>query len=167
MGRCKLATAADFFAFLLLVQCAIFCYNTTMQEKENGKTPKYTEVVAALIVKDGRYLICRRPYGKARGGLWEFVGGKVEKGETKQQALKRECMEELAAQIDVGEEFCSVTHVYPDLTVHLTVFYATLLQQPHMLEHMDMKWILRSQTDDFVFCPADKVILEKIKEEKW
>lgn len=85
-----------------------------MQEKENGKTPKYTEVVAALIVKDGRYLICRRPYGKARGGLWEFVGGKVEKGETKQQALKRECMEELAAQIDVGEEFCSVTHVYPD-----------------------------------------------------
>lgn len=78
-----------------------------------------TEVVAALIREGGKFMICRRPAHKARGLLWEFVGGKVEPGETKEQALVRECREELAVTVAVGSVFTEVTHVYPDLTIHL------------------------------------------------
>ena len=76
-----------------------------------------TEVVAALIWDQGKFMICQRPAHKARGLLWEFVGGKVEPGETKEQALIRECREELAVTLDVGEVFMDVTHEYPDLTL--------------------------------------------------
>ena len=69
-----------------------------------------TEVVAALIWDDDKFMICQRPAHKARGLLWEFVGGKVEPGETGQQALVRECREELAVTLDVGEVFMDVTH---------------------------------------------------------
>ena len=81
-----------------------------------------TEVVAALIWDGGRFLICKRPPDKARGLLYEFVGGKVEPGETKEEALIRECREELGITITVGTQFCAVTHDYPDLTIRLTVF---------------------------------------------
>ena len=80
-----------------------------------------TEVVAALIWKGNQFMICQRPAHKARGLLWEFVGGKVEPGETKQQALIRECREELAVTLDVGDVFMEVTHEYPDLRVRCTV----------------------------------------------
>ena len=82
------------------------------------------EVVAALIWDKDKFMICQRPAHKARGLLWEFVGGKVETGETKQQALVRECQEELAVTVDVGVVFMDVTHEYSDLTVHLTLFHA-------------------------------------------
>ena len=85
-----------------------------------------TEVVAALIWKGEKFMICQRPAHKARGLLWEFVGGKVEPGETKEQALIRECQEELAVTISVGNVFMDVTHEYPDLTVHLTLLNATI-----------------------------------------
>ena len=85
-----------------------------------------TEVVAALIWDQDKFMICQRPAHKARGLLWEFVGGKVEPGETKEQALIRECQEELAITLDVGEVFMDVVHEYPDLTVHLTLFHATI-----------------------------------------
>lgn len=78
-----------------------------------------TEVAAALIWENGRFMICRRPAHKARGLLWEFVGGKVEKGETGQQALVRECIEELAVKVTVGDVFMELVHEYPDITVHL------------------------------------------------
>ena len=84
------------------------------------------EVVAALIWDQDKFMICQRPAHKARGLLWEFVGGKVEPGETKEQALIRECQEELAVTLDVGEVFMDVVHKYPDLTVHLTLFHATI-----------------------------------------
>ena len=80
-----------------------------------------TEVVAALIWDKEKFMICQRPAHKARGLLWEFVGGKVESGETKEQALIRECQEELAITLDVGKVFTDVIHEYPDLTVHLTL----------------------------------------------
>ena len=83
-----------------------------------------TEVVAALIWDGDKFMICQRPAHKARGLLWEFVGGKVEPGETKEQALIRECQEELAVTLNVGEVFMDVVHEYPDLTVHLTLFHA-------------------------------------------
>ena len=82
-----------------------------------------TEVVAALIWEGETFLICQRPAHKARGLLWEFVGGKVEPGETREEALVRECREELDIRVAVGEPFMEVIHAYPDLTVHLTLFH--------------------------------------------
>lgn len=125
-----------------------------------------TEVVAALIWDKDKFMICRRPPHKARGLLWEFVGGKVESGETKEQALVRECKEELAIIISVGNEFCEVTHEYPDITVHLTLFNATISEGvPQKLEHVDIRWITPAEIPLYEFCPADKEILEKIKKD--
>ena len=121
------------------------------------------EVVAALIWQDGKFMICQRPPNKARGLLWEFVGGKVEVGETKEEALVRECREELSVTLSVGDKFCDVTHTYPDLTVHLTVFNATISEGvPQMIEHNDIEWITPDEIGKYDFCPADVEILEKI-----
>ena len=121
------------------------------------------EVVAALIWQDNRFLICQRPKNKARALLWEFVGGKVEKGEGKEQALVRECKEELNVVISVGDVFMEVTHEYPDVTVRLTLFNARILQgEPEKLEHNDMRWITTSEIKNYEFCPADKDILDKL-----
>ena len=123
-----------------------------------------TEVVAALIWAGDRFLVCQRPAHKARGLLWEFVGGKVEPGETGPQALVRECREELGIGISVGTIFMEVTHTYPDLTVHLTLYHATITQgQPQLLEHHDMKWITADQIEADIFCPADIEILHEIQ----
>ena len=122
-----------------------------------------TEVVAALIWQDERFMICQRPAHKARGMLWEFVGGKVEAGETKEQALIRECREELAVILSVGDVFMEVIHEYPDLTVHLTLFNATIAAGvPQMIEHNDIKWITPSEIGNYDFCPADEEILKEI-----
>ena len=124
-----------------------------------------TEVVAALIWQEDRFLICQRPAHKARGLLWEFVGGKVEPGETRQEALVRECREELAVTVEVGEVFMEVDHVYPDLTVHLTLFKArSACGTPQKLEHNALKWITVQEIDTLPFCPADEVILERLKQ---
>ncbi len=124
-----------------------------------------TEVVAALIWQEGKFMICRRPAHKARGLLWEFVGGKVEEGETKEEALIRECIEELGVTLSVGEIFTDVVHQYPDLTVHLTLFNATVVEgEPQMLEHSDIRWITPSEISHYDFCPADVEILNKIIE---
>lgn len=122
-----------------------------------------TEVVAALIWDGDRFMICQRPPHKARGLLWEFVGGKVEPGETREQALIRECREELAVELSVGEVFMDVTHTYPDLTVHLTLYHATIAQgQVQMLEHYDIRWITPGEIESYPFCPADVEILGEI-----
>ena len=122
------------------------------------------EVVAALIWQGKKFMICQRPAHKARGLLWEFVGGKVELGETKEQALIRECQEELAVTLAVGDVFMDVTHEYPDLTVHLTLFNATIAEgEPQKLEHNDIQWINPSEIPNYEFCPADKGILDRIK----
>lgn len=126
---------------------------------------KMTEVVAALIWDGDRFMICQRPAHKARGLLWEFVGGKVEPGETKEQALIRECQEELAITLDVGEVFMDVVHEYPDLTVHLTLFHATIREGiPQKLEHNDIRWITVDEIDQYAFCPADVEILRRLKD---
>ena len=121
------------------------------------------EVVAALVWDKNKFLICQRPEGKARGLLWEFVGGKVEKGETKEQALIRECREELGIGITVGDVFTDVIHKYPDIDVHLTLFNAKITEgTPVMLEHNDIKWIGVEEISAYSFCPADQKILEKL-----
>lgn len=124
-----------------------------------------TEVVAALIWDNNRFMICQRPAHKARGSLWEFVGGKVEPGESKEEALIRECREELGVTVDVGDVFMEVTHQYPDITVHLTLFSASIREGvPQKLEHQDIRWITAAQIKEFAFCPADREILEKLKQ---
>ena len=124
-----------------------------------------TEVVAALIWKNNKFMICQRPAHKARGLLWEFVGGKVESGETKKQALIRECKEELDILLSVGDVFMDVIHKYPDITVHLTLFTATIAEgEPQELEHNDIKWITPREVRKYAFCPADEEILAKICE---
>ncbi|WP_352399167.1 (deoxy)nucleoside triphosphate pyrophosphohydrolase [Anaerotignum sp.] len=122
-----------------------------------------TEVVAALISQGDQFLICQRPVHKARGLLWEFVGGKKEVGETKEQALIRECQEELGITVQVGEIFMEVTHVYPDITIGLTLFRATILQgTPRLLEHNDLRWIKVDEIPKYDFCPADQEILSRL-----
>lgn len=123
-----------------------------------------TEVVAALIWDNNRFMICQRPAHKARGSLWEFVGGKVEPGESKEEALVRECREELGVTVDVGDIFMEVTHNYPDITVHLTLFSASIREGvPQKLEHQDIRWITAEEIGQYTFCPADTEILEKLK----
>lgn len=123
-----------------------------------------TEVVAALIWDGDKFMACQRPANKVRGLLWEFVGGKVEAGETKEQALIRECREELAVAIAVGEVFMDVVHEYPDLAVHLTLFNAVITEGvPQELEHNDIRWITVDEIEQYAFCPADEVILERLK----
>ena len=124
-----------------------------------------TEVVAALIWKENKFMICQRRAHKARGLLWEFVGGKVEQGESKEQALIRECKEELDVLLSVGDVFMNVIHEYPDLTVHLTLFNANIAEgEPQKLEHNDIQWIAPSEISNYDFCPADEEILAKICE---
>lgn len=124
---------------------------------------KITEVVAALIWDGDRFLACQRPAHKVRGLLWEFVGGKVESGESKEAALIRECREELDITLSVGDVFMEVDHVYPDITVHLVLFNAVIASGiPKMLEHNDIKWIHPSQIPEYDFCPADEEILKKL-----
>lgn len=125
---------------------------------------KQTEVVAALIWNGDRFMICQRPAHKARGLLWEFVGGKVEPGETKQAALVRECREELGVTVSVGKPYMDVVHDYPDLLVHLTLFSAQIAEgTPRLLEHNDLRWITPAEIPEYDFCPADVEILDKIR----
>ena len=121
------------------------------------------EVVAALIWNGDKFMVCQRPAGKARGLLWEFAGGKVEPGETREQALLRECREELAVTLSIGKPFMDVTHEYPDITIHLTLFNAAIAEGvPRKLEHNELRWITPEEIPQYEFCPADRVILKKI-----
>ena len=123
-----------------------------------------TEVVAALIWEGERFLACQRPAHKARGLLWEFVGGKVEPGETKEEALQRECREELGVTLKVGAPFMEVVHTYPDLTIRLTLFHGEILEgEPQKLEHNDIRWVTIQEMDRLAFCPADQEILARLR----
>lgn len=125
------------------------------------------EVVAALIWDKDKFMICQRPAHKARAFLWEFVGGKVEADETKEQALIRECQEEMAITLSVGDVFMDVVHEYPDITVHLTLFNATISEgTPQKLEHNDLQWITVDEIDQYSFCPADTEILLQLKRQQ-
>ena len=121
------------------------------------------EVVAALIWDNDRFLACQRPAHKARGLLWEFVGGKVEPGESREDALIRECQEELGVTVKPLDIFMEVTHSYPDLTVHLILFNAVITSgNIQLFEHNAAKWLTPAEIPLYSFCPADKEILERI-----
>ena len=121
------------------------------------------DVVAALVWDGDRFMICQRPAHKARGLLWEFVGGKVEPGETKEEALIRECHEELDVTVEVGSVFMEVIHEYPDIKIKLTLFNAKIAEgEPKMLEHNDIRWITTDEIQQYAFCPADTDILSRL-----
>lgn len=127
---------------------------------------KITEVVAALVWDGDKFMICQRPAHKARGLLWEFVGGKVEKGESKADALVRECKEELDIIVEPRDIYMELIHEYPDITVRLTLYNAVIKEGvPKLLEHNDIKWITPDEIPQFDFCPADEEILRKIIED--
>lgn len=124
-----------------------------------------TDVVAALIWDNDRFLACQRPATKARALLWEFVGGKVEPGESREEALVRECREELSIIVKPLDIFMEVTHKYPDLEVHLVLYNAVITEGTiQLLEHNDARWITPEEIPQYSFCPADKEILERIME---
>ena len=132
----------------------------------NNGDLKMREVAAALIWDKDRFMICQRPSDKARGLLWEFVGGKREPGESREEALIRECKEELGILVKPLSVFMEVDHIYPDITIHLIIYNCEIEAGiPKLLEHRDLKWIKVEEIDSYEFCPADKEILKKIKEE--
>ena len=122
------------------------------------------DVAAALIWDDnGRFMICQRPANKARGLLWEFVGGKTEPGESLEQALIRECQEELNITVEPRSVFVQLVHEYPDITIRLTLFNAVISEGvPTLLEHNDLRWIFPEQIPQYDFCPADEDILKML-----
>ncbi len=127
---------------------------------------KITQVVAALIRDGDKFMIFQRPESKTRAFQWEFVGGKVEDGETLKEGLIRECMEEIGVKITVGDIFMEVDHTYPDIDIHLTLFNAEIAEgDVKMIEHNDIRSITPDEIDNYVFCPADDEILKKIKKE--
>lgn len=122
-----------------------------------------TEVVAALIIKNGRFLICQRPEDKARPLLWEFVGGKVEPGESLEEALIRECREELGIELRVTGTVTDTVHEYPDISIHLTLLSAEIAEgEPKLLEHRALAWITPEEVNQYEFCPADVEFAERL-----
>ena len=122
------------------------------------------DVVAARIWDGERFLLTQRPAHKARGLLWEFPGGKVEPGESREAALVRECREELGIEITVKAAAAAVQHTYPELTIQLTLFDSLIRQgRPQLLEHEDFRWVTLEECTDYDLCPADRELLEQMK----
>ena len=121
------------------------------------------EVVGAIIRDGDRYLVGQRAANKAQGGLWEFMGGKIEPGETPEQALSRECREELALEIENEHIIDSVVHEYPEKTIRLTLILCSPKSGsvPKALEHQQIRWVTRSEMDALDFAPADRELIRK------
>lgn len=120
-------------------------------------------VAAAIIRRDGRILICQRPENKARGGLWEFPGGKLEYGETAEDALVRECREELGVDVKPKSLFLESFYDYPDISVRLSFLNSSLQDgEPRLLEHAAIKWVRPEELSEYDFCPADSGIVTRL-----
>ena len=121
------------------------------------------EVVAGVIYKNNKFLIAQRNLKKAQGGLWEFPGGKVEEGESYENALARKIKEEFNANIDVNEYIGENIHHYPEKDIRLLFYKARLLSENiELLEHEDYKWITKEEKDNFEFAGADRVVFDLI-----
>jgi 8-oxo-dGTP diphosphatase len=121
-------------------------------------------VVAALIEREGAVLVQQRPPDKSRALLWEFPGGKVEAGERDEQALRRECIEELGVEVEVGEALWTALHAYPDLVVELVLYRATIAPsaKPHPHEAHALDWVERARLPKLPFCEADLPLLPRL-----
>lgn len=124
------------------------------------------DVVAALIRDGEQFLICKRPAHKACPLMWEFPGGKIEPGESPEEALVRECWEELDVGLAVGALYTQVRHDYPDFSIRLSLYEAVIEQGTLVRrEHEELAWIRSSDIPKYEFCPADVDIVNKIQSE--
>lgn len=125
---------------------------------------KIIEVVGAIIRKGDRYLVGQRAAHKSQGGKWEFMGGKIEPGEMPEEALARECREELALEIENERVIDAVVHTYPDKTIRLTLISCTPKEgaEPKALEHQQIKWVTREEMESLDFAGADRELITKI-----
>ncbi|MGB3733277.1 (deoxy)nucleoside triphosphate pyrophosphohydrolase [Microbacterium sp.] len=120
-------------------------------------------VVGAAIVRDGTILSAQRSPSMSLPGKWEFPGGKIETGETPEQALRRELEEELLCTIDVGEHVETTSYEYDFGIVTLTTFYAKLVNgEPHLTEHSEIRWIPTAELDSVEWAPADVPAVQQI-----
>ncbi len=136
-----------------------------MNENIVVKRDKRTiSVVAAIIVRDGEVFATQRGYGDWKG-WWEFPGGKVEKGESPEDALRREIREELASDVAVGELFATVQYDYPDFHLSMQCFLCSLLNgELKLLEHQSARWLSKNQLNTVKWLPADESIILKLKQ---
>lgn len=119
------------------------------------------EVAAGVVFKNNRLLITRRKKDDYLGGLWEFPGGKRKPGETFEECLKRELMEELGIEVKVGELLWSMTHNYPDIQVHLRFFFCTNIKgEPTPIGCDAVEWITREQLSEYKFPEADAMLVD-------
>ena len=127
-------------------------------------TVSVIEVVGAIIKDGGRYLVGQRAAHETQGGLWEFMGGKIEPGETPEEALARECREELALEIEGARIIDSVIHEYPEKIIRLTLLECRPKAGPvpQALEHQAIRWVTPEEMRTMSFCPADAELLSKL-----
>ena len=124
---------------------------------------KHIEVVAAIIIHDGKVFSTQRGYGEFKDG-WEFPGGKMEPGETMQQALERELREELAIKVKATDEIKMVDYTYPKFHLIMHCIKTTIVEgEPNLLEHEAAVWVDKAHIDEVAWLPADLVVIEEVK----
>ncbi|MGK0575641.1 (deoxy)nucleoside triphosphate pyrophosphohydrolase [Macrococcus capreoli] len=124
---------------------------------------KYIKVVGAVIQKDGKILCAQRNENTSLPLLWEFPGGKIEENELPEDALKRELLEEMQCEIEVGEKVITTVHEYDFAIIELTTFYAVMKNDHIVLEeHAEMKWLSPKELNALEWAPADIEAVEKI-----
>jgi 8-oxo-dGTP diphosphatase len=120
-------------------------------------------VVGAIIELDGKYLITQRPATASLPLLWEFPGGRVEEGESDEEALARELLEEMDIKVDVGERAMHIEHAYPQYDISFNVYRCRLISgRIAHLRVADHRWVKPAELDEFPFPPADEKTLEKL-----
>ena len=122
------------------------------------------KVVAGLIKKGDKFLLVRRPLNKKRGGLWEFPGGKVEKGETLEEAIKRELKEELDIEVNVKGVLSEVKYNYPEGEIELYLLEVESNEEPELKEAIEKRWVSVEEAEELELCPADRELIRKIKD---
>ena len=125
-------------------------------------------VVAAVIERDGKYLITQRRDEAVLAGLWEFPGGRVELGETDEAALHREVLGRIGVEVEVGDRVAQREHAYDGYDVHLSMFACKLLPgaEPHALSVKDIRWVGSGEFSEYTFPPADQATMDQLLEVK-